>query len=93
MGGQPGPNMTPSGYLIFTSPHLKYNIDTNFRIEDESEGYRLHIGKYSGNAGDSLADEQKFNVNGTKFTTFDRDNDNSYNNCAESWKGAWWFTA
>ena len=30
---------------------------------------------------------------GTKFSTLDRDNDTWRNNCAERFKGAWWYTA
>ena len=56
------------------------------RVEAEDQGYRLHIGGYSGTAGDSMA-----NHNGMKFSTQDRDNDKYSKNCAQSYKGAWWF--
>ncbi|OXA37475.1 Fibrinogen C domain-containing protein 1 [Folsomia candida] len=36
--------------------------------------------------GDSLA----YHL-GNKFSTFDRDNDNTNHNCAERYMGAWWF--
>ena len=39
-----------------------------------------------GNAGDPLAYH-----NGYPFSTKDQDNDSNINNCAEMWKGAWWY--
>lgn len=43
---------------------------SSFHIESESEGYRLRLGTYQGNAGDSLSSH-----NGKQFTTLDRDRD------------------
>ena len=57
------------------------------RVEGEDQEYKLHIGGYRGNAGDSMADH-----NGMKFTTQDRDNDKHTSlNCADVHKGGWWF--
>ncbi|CAG2233571.1 Ryncolin-1,Tenascin-N,Fibrinogen C domain-containing protein 1,Angiopoietin-related protein 7,Fibrinogen C domain-containing protein 1-B,Fibroleukin,Fibrinogen-like protein 1,Ficolin-1,Angiopoietin-4,Tenascin-R,Ryncolin-2,Techylectin-5B,Fibrinogen C domain-containing protein 1-A,Fibrinogen-like protein A,Ryncolin-3,Ficolin-2,Fibrinogen alpha chain,Tenascin,Angiopoietin-related protein 2,Techylectin-5A,Ryncolin-4 [Mytilus edulis] len=60
----------------------KYNI---FVVGDAASQYKLTIGGYSGNAGDSLAYS-----NGMKFTTLDRDNDFFSINCATE-RGPWWF--
>lgn len=43
---------------------------SSFRLEPESEFYRLRLGTYQGNAGDSLMWH-----NGKQFTTLDRDKD------------------
>lgn len=43
---------------------------SSFHLEPESEGYRLRLGTYQGNAGDSLSSH-----NGKPFTTLDRDKD------------------
>ncbi|XP_050727408.1 techylectin-5A-like [Eriocheir sinensis] len=73
--------------------YAKYN---RFYVEDEDNGYRLHISGYSGTAGDSLTNEGKrdnFTADGMMFTTHDEDHDTSHEiNCAKYWKiGGWWF--
>lgn len=42
----------------------------SFRLESEADFYRLRVGRYHGNAGDSLAWH-----NSKQFTTLDRDHD------------------
>ncbi|XP_076807440.1 ficolin-2-like [Clavelina lepadiformis] len=67
----------------------KYANYNGFSIDDESNLYRLHIGSYSGTAGDSLTYS-----NNRPFTTRDRDNDEkSAGNCAEEYggSGGWWY--
>ena len=65
--------------------YAKYSI---FDVGDSDTMYKLLVGGYSGDAGDSLQGH-----NGFKFTTKDRDND-IYNNgnCAVHYKGGWWYT-
>ncbi|KAL8569162.1 hypothetical protein ACOMHN_020289 [Nucella lapillus] len=63
----------------------------SFRIDNEKGLYRLHIGNYHGDAGDSLRSHWE-NHDGMPFSTKDRDNDGRYyDSCAEHFHGAWWF--
>ncbi|XP_013771957.1 techylectin-5B-like [Limulus polyphemus] len=64
----------------------KYSRYSKFLVRSERELYKMTIGSYQGNAGDSLSYH-----NETRFSTKDRDNDNSSSNCAVSRFGAWWF--
>ncbi|XP_023677753.1 angiopoietin-related protein 6 [Paramormyrops kingsleyae] len=58
----------------------------SFRLEPESDSYRLRIGEYRGTAGDSLSWH-----NNKAFTTLDRDRDGYSGNCAHYQKGGWWY--
>uniref|UniRef100_A0A3B3QVK8 Angiopoietin-related protein 2-like n=1 Tax=Paramormyrops kingsleyae TaxID=1676925 RepID=A0A3B3QVK8_9TELE len=60
----------------------------SFRLEAEADFYRLRVGRYHGNAGDSLTWH-----NGKQFTTLDRDHDVYTGNCAHYQKGGWWYNA
>lgn len=65
----------------------KYARYKEFAIGSEGEQYRLNtLGIYSGTLGDSLSHQK-----GMKFSTLDRDNDMTIQNCAKTWKGGWWF--
>eukprot|EP00112_Aurelia_sp_Birch-Aquarium-sp1_P026443 Seg939.3 transcript_id=Seg939.3/GoldUCD/mRNA.D3Y31 product=Tenascin-R protein_id=Seg939.3/GoldUCD/D3Y31 len=58
----------------------------NFKVADESQNYKLGLGAYDGNIGDSM----RLN-DGYPFTTKDRDNDqNSETNCAVEYSSGWW---
>ena len=72
------------------STHAQY---TDFRLESESEGYRLYVGSYSGDAGDSFNYRQSVSLRHThmKFSTKDRDNDPQFFNCARTLHAGWWF--
>ncbi|KAL9986479.1 hypothetical protein ACROYT_G000634 [Oculina patagonica] len=59
---------------------------SSFSVASERVKYQLNLGSYSGTAGDSL-----YRHRGSPFTTKDRDNDSYGNNCAVTWKGAWWY--
>ncbi|GIX88382.1 techylectin-5A [Caerostris extrusa] len=65
----------------------RYSLYDAFWIGDENNQYILHIQDYSGDAGDSLIEHH----NNLKFSTKDRDNDHSKENCAQRHKGAWWY--
>lgn len=58
----------------------------SFRVEPESDWFRLRLGGYQGNAGDSLSWH-----NNKAFTTLDRDKDAYSGNCAHYQKGGWWY--
>ncbi|CAG2233576.1 unnamed protein product [Mytilus edulis] len=55
------------------------------RLTSRASQYKLTIGGYSGDGGDSLNYS-----NGLKFSTVDRNNDLSKSKCAED-RGPWWF--
>ncbi|KAJ7988363.1 hypothetical protein DPEC_G00322780 [Dallia pectoralis] len=57
-----------------------------FSVDPDDDGYPLTVGEYSGNAGDALLKHNRM-----KFTTKDKDNDHSENNCASFYHGAWWY--
>ncbi|KAK3762652.1 hypothetical protein RRG08_042073 [Elysia crispata] len=64
---------------------------STFRIEDESDKYRLRLGSYSGTIGEKSSHGLSYS-NNQQFTTFDRDNDESSGaNCAVDRHGAWWY--
>ena len=64
----------------------KYALYESFALAGEDNNYAITVGWYSGTAGDSLRRH-----NGRHFSTYDRDNDESSSNCAENYKGAWWY--
>ncbi|XP_020601876.1 microfibril-associated glycoprotein 4-like [Orbicella faveolata] len=71
---------------MLQSAHALYR---DFTVSNEKLNYTLGIGSYTGTAGDSLSWH-----NDMQFTTRDRDHDNSADgNCAEFYKGAWWYNA
>jgi len=56
-----------------------------FLIDSESKGYAIHVTGYSGDAGDGMNPTVSTSIqNGMKFSTSDKDNDNSNKNCATS---------
>ena len=72
----------------FNNPDsVRYAEYSVFEIQSESDGYKLKVGGFSGDAGDALAYH-----NGRMFSTKDRDQDlSSSKNCAVSVTGAWWY--
>ena len=74
-------------------PETAYAVYDTFQISDAASNYILSVGEYNGNAGDSLKYTDRGNHDGMPFSTSDRDNDNSGRNCAQSYKGGWWYNA
>ncbi|XP_003384787.2 PREDICTED: ficolin-1-like [Amphimedon queenslandica] len=68
--------------------NVRYANYSVFSVGGPRTNYWLTIGGYSGNAGDSLSAH-----NGRPFSTKDRDHDGWNRNCAEAYKGAWWYNA
>lgn len=66
--------------------YTRYALYEDFVIESEAANFRLQVGEYSGDAGDSFA----YN-NNHYFSTYDSDNDTSRHSCAENREGAWWY--
>ncbi|CAG2216061.1 FCN [Mytilus edulis] len=66
----------------------KYAKYQSFSISNETSDYKLSVGNFSGNAGDSFTGHS-----GYKFTTKDRDNDLYSGNCATLYIGAWWYSS
>uniref|UniRef100_A0ABM0MXI0 Fibrinogen-like protein A-like n=1 Tax=Saccoglossus kowalevskii TaxID=10224 RepID=A0ABM0MXI0_SACKO len=63
--------------------HAQYDY---FRIGDGFSKYKLTLGQYGGDAGDSLSYHRNHS-----FSTIDSDNDIDNGNCAAAYKGAWWY--
>lgn len=70
-----------------------YAAYSSFRIEDESNKYRLRLGSYTGTIGEASANNGFSYSKNRPFTTFDRDNDDYSTNCAIHEHGAWWYGA
>ena len=73
--------------------NTKFAVYDEFQVGAETDKYRLYVRGYSGTAGDSLIDtvESHHRHTGMQFTTFDSDNDYYSGNCAEFYKGGWWY--
>ncbi|KAL4609376.1 tenascin-like isoform X1 [Arapaima gigas] len=63
-----------------------YALYDNFSVLDARSRYKVHVGKYSGTAGDSMTYHH-----GRPFSTYDKDNDIAVTNCALSYQGAFWY--
>ncbi|KAH8275221.1 hypothetical protein KR026_002678 [Drosophila bipectinata] len=67
-----------------TAQYAHYSL---FTVADVYSNYTLiQLGSYNGTAGESLS----YHL-GMPFSTFDKDNDRSYFNCAAKYFGAWWY--
>lgn len=66
------------------------------RLGSEEEAFSLHVSGYVGDGGDALAgsDTAPFlSHNRMKFSTFDQDNDEWEQNCAQVYGGGWWYNS
>ncbi|KAL3885211.1 hypothetical protein ACJMK2_025299 [Sinanodonta woodiana] len=68
--------------------NISFAMYDTFSVGNESSGYTLIVDGYSGTAGDSFTYHS-----GMKFTTKDKDNDLNSLNCANEFKGGWWYNA
>ena len=67
--------------------YAEYDV---FYIDNESEKYRLHVGGYHGDVGDSMLKHNRM-----KFSSPDADHDLAKKDfggsCAKRFTGAWWY--
>ena len=68
------------------SGNTRYAKYKTFTVGDSSTKYTVTVSGYGGNAGDALTYHS-----GQKFSTRDQDNDAYSANCAQNFKGAWWY--
>lgn len=68
----------------------RYAEYSTFKLHSEVDLYKIEVGAYKGNAGNSLGDYW-YGSNLSPFSTFDKDNDRSSLNCASKLKGGWWW--
>ncbi|XP_066930897.1 angiopoietin-related protein 7-like [Clytia hemisphaerica] len=68
---------------------MYYGWYEHFHVADEADSYRLSIGGFKGGQTDLLT-----HLDGTQFTTIDRDRDTNNNkNCGNVKKGGFWWRA
>ena len=85
---QPGTTNTLRVDLTDYDEESCYAKYSDFSVRDIDENFKLLVGGYSGDAGDSLTYH-----NDRPFTTKDNDNDAAGGNCAVAYAGAWWYGA
>ena len=68
----------------------RYAQYSSFSVGDSASKYTLSVSGYSGTAGDSLTTGDHVH-NGQQFSTRDQDNDIYGGNCAQEFKGGWWY--
>ncbi|XP_037684458.1 angiopoietin-related protein 7-like [Choloepus didactylus] len=67
--------------------NVRYAEYSHFALGNELSSYRLFLGNYSGN----LEFDALHSHNDTAFSTKDKDNDSCTENCAEIFKGGYWY--
>lgn len=81
--------------LMDWTGNIVYAQYSGFSLDGESKDYTLHVGTYSGTAGDSFNYPQSSLLShyNHRFSTPDHDRDNSFMNCAQILKSGWWFNS
>ena len=72
----------------------KYAYYNFFMVGNADSNYKLQVAGYSGTAGDSLRvgkGDKNVDLNGMPFSTHDIDNGQCSDDCAQLWKGGWWY--
>ncbi|XP_061187095.1 fibroleukin-like [Saccostrea echinata] len=79
--------------ITLTAGATLYERYDQFYITVEADGYRIQLtGNTTGSLGDSMrVSWPNWNINGMKFSTFDRDNDMWTGGVCGHREGGWWF--
>ncbi|NWI96000.1 FGL1L protein, partial [Pitta sordida] len=87
-------NVYQARFVIWdASNNTKFADYSLFRVESESQGYRLTLGAHSGTAEDAMTFNSITTMHDNmKFSTKDRDQDTSTGNCASTSVGGWWYS-
>ena len=73
---------------IWSTGEKKYSVYDTFRVDNETNNYRLHLSGYSGNTDRDHWGRE----NGMEFSTRDRDNDRrGAASCSQTFKGGHWY--
>ncbi|KAK8777574.1 hypothetical protein V5799_029081 [Amblyomma americanum] len=73
------------GNTSVTGSFVEYE---SFKVEDEQNHFKIHLGQLLGPKGwDAMSSS-----NSSKFSTFDIDLDMSRDHCAAKYKGGWWYS-
>ncbi|XP_077535502.1 techylectin-5A-like [Haemaphysalis longicornis] len=74
--------------VLANNTREKASVDyESVKVDSEANLYKIHLGKFLGPDGwDSMVTS-----NGQNFSTYDRDNDLWPDNCAVTFRGAWWY--
>ena len=78
--------MSLAGNLWTSAEYASFTLDT------EANSYAIHLSGYVGDAGDAFNSAGQ-TVNGTKFSTFDVNNNAGTSNCAAVMQYGWWFSS
>ncbi|XP_062400488.1 fibroleukin [Sardina pilchardus] len=74
--------------------HTRHATYSTFRVASEALRFRLTVKGYSGDAGNALSYNKRYNHDGRAFSTYDRDHDRyTTGNCARYYGAGWWFDA